>query len=456
MDAEQTTVEETALNETVAATLERWNVPGMAVGVLHNGTVTTEGFGVASLETKQPVRADTLFQIGSITKVFTATLVMRLVEEGLLDLDTPVSQYLPDLELADESALKTITMRHLLSHTSGLEGDRFDDYGIGDDALTKAVAEFNTLRQLTAPGELWTYCNSGFNLAGAVIERLLDTTFEAAVRERIFEPLKMERSFFFAHEAIVYPVAVGHSQVNPGEPKHEVARLYPLPRCVNAAGGIISTVGDLLRFAQAHLENGTLEGTTILTHESVQAMQVPQTEAANFVDNYAIGWAVRTIDGVKVIGHGGSTNGFQAQLTIVPEKNFAIAMLTNGSRGMAVNNDIEKWALKKHFGLDVPEPEIIELSEDQIDRFTGVYVQPHARLTLTRKDGGLEIAWVAKSPLTDEEKELPPITMKPISDREFKVTEGDMKGMRVDFILSDDGGVRFIRMGGRLAEPQSE
>jgi CubicO group peptidase (beta-lactamase class C family) len=134
---------------------ERWTVPGMAIGVLRGGDVETYGFGVASLETEFPVRADTLFQIGSISKVFVATLVMQLVEQNKVDLDAPVATYLPELRLADEQAQQTITLRHTLTHTSGIYGDCFDDFGWGDDALTTFVASFHTLPQVTAPGELW-------------------------------------------------------------------------------------------------------------------------------------------------------------------------------------------------------------------------------------------------------------------------------------------------------------
>src|SRR5262249_42642789 len=161
-------------------------VPGLALGVLRDGGVQAWGFGVASIETRQPVTPDTLFQVGSITKVFTTTVVMQLVDEGRLELDAPVVTYLPELKLSDDATTRAVTMRHLLTHTAGFYGDRFDDYGVGDDALAKAVAEFAALRQYTPPGESWAYCNTGFQLAGRVIERLTDMTVERAIAERVF------------------------------------------------------------------------------------------------------------------------------------------------------------------------------------------------------------------------------------------------------------------------------
>src|SRR5262249_19665577 len=157
-----TTAETSAtLDECVRSEMAQWTVPGVAVGVLREGQRELHGYGFASIETEQPVKPETLFQVGSISKVYTATLIMRLVDEGKLALDEPVITYLPDLKLADAQARETITLRHLLSHTSGLFGDYFDDFGLGDDALTRAIATFDTLRQQFEPGALWTYCNSG-------------------------------------------------------------------------------------------------------------------------------------------------------------------------------------------------------------------------------------------------------------------------------------------------------
>lgn len=438
------------LDACVLQEIGRLTVPGAAVGILHDGQVETFGYGVASLETRQPVRPDTLFQIGSISKVYTATLVMGLVDEGKIDLDAPVVTFLPDLRLGDEAALRAITMRHLLTHSSGLDGDRFDDYGPGDDALAKATAEFHTLRQMSPPGELWFYCNNGFNLAGAVIERVLDTGFEAAMKERLFERIGLERSFFFAHEAIAYPVAVGHTQEVPAAP--EVARRYPLPRAVNAAGGIIGTVGDLLRFSALHLGDGTIDGTTVLAEGTARAMREPQVKAANFAESYGVGWALRSAGGTTLVGHGGSTNGFQAQLTLVPNRNFALAVLTNSGRGTAAIRGIERWALRHYCDVSLDPPATVALPESKLARFAGRFRQPHAEVVVAAADGGLRIDVTTKSPLTDKETALPSMTLRPIGGQEFVVAEGEAATSRVDFLPDTDGPPRLIRLGGRLAE----
>jgi CubicO group peptidase (beta-lactamase class C family) len=439
------------LDALVQAELARWTVPGVAVGILRDGVAETKGYGVASIETEQPVTADTLFQIGSISKVFCATLVLTAVDEGKLDLDTPISAYLPEFRLADEQALAALTLRHLLSHTSGIFGDDFQDFGMGDDALAKAVANFPNLRQYSAPGEVWAYCNSGFDLAGRVVEAVLGQPYEVALRERVFAPLDLERSFLFAHEAIAYPVAVGHKQVKPGEDPIEIAREFYMARRSNPCGGVIGTVGDLLKFAQFHMGDGTANGQRVLSEASIQAMQTPQTKAANFADEWGLGWDLRYLDGVKLIEHGGSTNGYQAQLIAVPDKQFAVAVLTNGARGMAVHSAITKWALHEYCGLSTPLPEPISLNEAQLARLAGVYDNPFGKATISVHDGGLRLT--LSVPEGEEGSHIPPINMRPISELECVVTEGEYAGMRTDFItFPDSDKLRWVRFGGRRAD----
>lgn len=433
----------------VQAELERWDVPGLALGVLHEGRSEAWGFGVASLETRQPVTAQTLFQIGSISKLFAATLAMQLVESGAVDLDKPVVASLPDLRLADPAAHDAVSLRHLLTHTAGFYGDRFDDFGLGDDALAKAVASFDQLQQYTAPGELWSYCNTGFQLAGRLVEHLRGEVFETAAQARLFAPLGLERSTYFAHEAITYPAAVGY--VKPPDAENRVARPYPIPRAMNAAGGIISTVGDLLRFAAFHIGQSQADG--VLSAETVRAMQQPQVEAA-MTPHWGLGWMIDTLDGTALIGHGGATNGFNAQLSLVPDRGFALALLTNSGQGAAAIRPIEEALLDRYLGLRRQKPQAIALPPEVLARFAGSYERPLSRYTLTPEDGGLRIEAVARNPFSGTETALPDYHGEPIGERKFRITNGTLTGSTFDFVLNTDGSVRFLRFGGRVTEPR--
>ena len=158
------------LREQTALWMETYRVPGVAVGLILDGEAYTLNLGVTSIENPLPITDDTLFLIGSTTKTFTATVAMRLVEQGKLDLDVPIRTYLPDFRLADEDAAATVTTRHLFNHTGGWVGDVFESTGNGDDALKKIVARLHEWPQVTPIGSVWAYNNSAFYVAGRVIE----------------------------------------------------------------------------------------------------------------------------------------------------------------------------------------------------------------------------------------------------------------------------------------------
>jgi CubicO group peptidase (beta-lactamase class C family) len=454
MTVAESRIETTELDHVARREMERWAVPGLAIGIWRDGDLETHSYGVSSLETRTPVTAGTIFQVGSISKVFTATLIMQLVDQGRLDLDTPVRRYLPSLRLADEEAAESVTLWHLLTHTAGFYGDRFDDFGCGDDALTRSLATFHTLRQYTPPGALFAYCNTGFQVAGAVIEAVLCTTFENAMRERIIGPLGLTRTFYFAHEAITYPVAVGHNAVPPsGDALPDtpvVAREWGRSRCRAAQGGVLSTVEDLLRFAAFHMGDGTVNATRLLSEASLQAMQQPLVEAT-MSPHWGIGWAVEPIDGVTTVGHGGTTNGFQAQLTLVPERRFAIACLTNSNLGAAAIRPIVAWLLERGTGLHRREPVPVTVSAGALAHLAGRYERPGIVTTVTAGVEGLQVQVRGKNPITGEDMNLPVRSAVPIGSHRFRVLDGETAGSSFDFI-DDEGSPRFLRLGGRLSE----
>ena len=250
--------------------MERHAVPGVALGIYDGGEELTEGFGVTSAENPLPVDSGTLFQIGSITKTVTATAIVVLAERGMLDLDEPVSTYLLDLRLADEEVARKVTTAHLLTHVGGWVGDVFEDTGYGDDALEKIVRRLADAPQLTPLGELWSYNNSGFYIAGRVVEVVSGKAFEAAVRELVLGPLGMDRSFFFPGEVMTRRFVVGHL-VRDGEPS--VSRPWALPRNFAAAGGLASTAKDQVRYARFHLGGGVPGGTEILGEGPLREMR---------------------------------------------------------------------------------------------------------------------------------------------------------------------------------------
>ncbi|MGC4189778.1 MAG: serine hydrolase domain-containing protein [Thermomicrobiales bacterium] len=438
----------------------RWNVPGIAAAVFHDGELAETAAGVASIVTKMPLVPDALFQVGSISKVFATTLAMTLVDEGKLDLDAPVITYVPDLPLGDPDARGVITMRHLLSHSSGLEGDRFANYGRGDDASTRAIANFGKLEQWVSPGTLFAYCNAGFYLVGRICEILTGQTFEQALQERVLTPWGLEHTVLFAEDAITRPHAVGHDLLS-REEGFAIARPYWDRRHATPAGGVLSTVGDLVRFARAHLADGELDGTRVLSGDAAQAMRQEEIAVgpgdATFGSAYGLGWSLKSQDGVLRIGHGGATDGFRAQVTAVPEKGFVIAMLTNADTGAAVMQEIEAWALSQYLGIPERTPETIALADAELDAYTGAFNRFNQQTFLTRDGDGLHARIVSfdsetGTPLGERSMRLVPVTAP--EARAFRAPDGPSRGMIVQFFdapTADDPDRLLMRAGGRLS-----
>lgn len=439
------------LCEAARESVERFGVPGASIGVEHDGVEGVAGFGVTSIEHPLEVDAGTLFQIGSITKTVTGTLALQLVEQGELDLDAPIRRYLPDLRLADDDVAERVTTRHLLTHTGGWFGDYFADPGRGDDALERILLELAELPQLAPLGQIWSYCNSGFYIAGCVIEVLTGKPFESAARELVLEPLGMSRSFFFSEEVLSHRFAVGHRNE---DGQAIVARPWALARAASAAGGITSSVRDLLRYARFHL--GREPGP--LTRELISLMREPQIETGD--RDMALTWFVRELEGVVLAEHDGGTNGQMARLMLAPEAGFALAILTNHSpAGNDVFRELSRVALRLYVGVEEPEPEPIDLSSEQLAEYAGDYSNPWSDVALRAEETRLvgQTTYKAGFPT----KDTPPLPPPPPAtlafydtDRVF-VEEGPLTGTRGDFVRDDNGRIAWFRSGGRLHAKRS-
>lgn len=426
----------TSLHAAIQGEAARWNVPGISAGILRDGDVDVQVTGTTSIETGFPVTTDTLFQIGSISKIFTATLVMRFCDQGKFDLDTPMITYIPDLALANEDVRKTITLRHLLSHTSGFEGDRFVDYGRGDDALGKAIAQFGTLTQWYKPGTLFAYNNAAFYLAGYIIEKVTGKVFETVLDEEIFQPLKLKRTVLLPEYAMTYAHAVGHDIDRAKGP--EIARPFTLPRHIAAAGGVISCASDMLRFAQMHVNDGELDGERILSAAAAQEMRkfIIPTDASGttFGHSYGVGWARWEFDNTLVVGHGGSISGFRAQLWLAPEKQWALIVLTNGSTGARAMSELRDWAFARELGITKPEPKIANLSKNQLARHTGTYTRHDGSLEIGVHGNGLSLRQTHVNEQTGEpEGEPDDLGLEPVTQDSYRITTPEAYGGIVDF-----------------------
>lgn len=298
------------LSEFVAATATTFGIPGVAAGVLVDDQETYACHGVTSIENPLPVDTDTLFQLSSISKTYTATALMRLVAEGKVELEAPVRRYVPELTLKDERTAAAITVLHLLNHTSGLAWGLMVNSGFGDDALARYVQQLAELELIAPPGTRTSYSQAGYNLAGRVVEKVTGLTFERAVAALVFAPVGLSHSFYTSEEIMTRRFSVGHDRGEDGT--LAIARLSQLGRGDSPGGGIASSVSDQLRWAQFHLGDGsTASGGRLLPAAVLQRMHEPTTTLRGSNMGHAVGisWFLRDMDGVRTIGHGGSAPG---------------------------------------------------------------------------------------------------------------------------------------------------
>lgn len=359
----------------VEASMARFAVPGLALGLRAGDATRLRGFGVTSVENPLPIDADTIFVAGSLTKPVVATAVMALVGENRLALDTPLVEYLPDLKLADAHVAAAVTMRHLLTHTAGWVGDDFEgtDFGPGDTALADAIAAFHNRPQVLPLGSLWSYNNSGFWLAGRVVEVVTGLTLETAVSDLVLEPLGMMSSFFFERDVITHRLAVGHNPV--GAERLEVARPWSVPRAQRAAGGLLTTIRDLMRFGSLQLRGRSPDPALDALATQAAAMQEPQLPAEGSA-SVGLSWVVRTIAGHRVISHAGDWNGQQGLFTVVPEIDLTICSLANSSQGRRANDEIAAWVLRRYVGAAEREPVAVEGDDAHLNALVGTYTLP--------------------------------------------------------------------------------
>jgi CubicO group peptidase (beta-lactamase class C family) len=329
------------------------HVVGASLAVAVGDQTVTAAAGVLNARTGAPVTADSVFQIGSITKVWTATLVMQLVDQGLVDLDAPLAGYLPDFRVLDEQITSSVTARHLLDHTSGIGGDFFPDTGRGDDCVARYVAAMSGLGPSHPLGATMSYANSGFVVLGRLVEVVTGQSWDTALRERLFAPLGLEAAGTLPEEALLWGAAAGHFGT-------EVTPQWGLPRAIGPAGLIHARAVDLLAFARLHLADGvTVDGRRLLSAEAATAMREPQAaipEPWTSGSHVGLGWMLSDW-GRPVFGHDGQTLGQTAYLQVVPGPvPVAVALLTNSNDSRPLQRELFSELLAEHAGVTVPPP----------------------------------------------------------------------------------------------------
>ena len=409
--------------------MQQRQAPGAAIAVVQGDRVIyRRAFGVANVETGEPMRPEMLFRLGSTTKMFTAAAVVLLAEQGKLDLQEPIGKHIPGLA----PKLAALTAHQLLSHTSGIldEAPMFGSQD--DDALKRQATSWTEARFFAEPGQIYSYSNPGYWLAGLLVEQIGGRPFADQVAASIFTPLGMAHSTFRPTMAMTYPLAQGHDIVD-GKP------LIIRPSANNSAswpaGSIFTSVNDLSRWMLAFVNDGRVDGEQALPAAVFSTLSTPSAAIPGSPDNYGYGVQVGEWRGLPIVQHGGSRSGYGSIIRLVPSRRFGVAVLANSS-GVSLTRTATaalEAALKLEPAPPSPPRTAIPTSATERARFVGTYSQGARRMTIEIKGNALILRQGTRE-----------TALKKVNDLEF--TAGQT---RYVFVADASGAVTFLHSGGR-------
>ena len=424
------------LSEYIDRQLPMLNAPGIAVGVTDRERISHTGFfGLANQEAGTPVTPETLFQIGSISKSFTSIVMLQLQEQGLLDINDPVTIYLPWFEI--QSECEPITLRHLMSHTAGII--------MGSDETLAAFTEAWNLRHTRAtapPGEMFHYSNSGYKILGLVLESVLGQDIASILRERIFMPLGMSASLADIRTSDRHKLAVGYAPYYDDRPLPPDGLLAPATwfESNSADGSISSTPEDMCRYIRSLLH----QGKGLLSPQSFDLLIEPviATDDGLHGEQYALGLLTQQIDGHHIIGHSGGMVGFTADMLADLDAGLGVIVLTNGPSDPM---KISRYAMSLLRAI-LDGKELPDFPEDKVenaDDYTGKYRCGEKAFTLSARDQRLyldfEAATVPLTPFIPERFIVP----HPAFEK-FTLRMGRENGIITEACW---GGERYVRVG---------
>lgn len=444
-----------AIATLVRQKMREYRVPGVGLGVTVDGATTLGGFGVTSSDDPQPVTNDTLFTIASISKTMTAIAVMRLVELGVLDLGAPVQRYLPEFRVLDAETSRRVSLWHCLTHTPGWEG-QITTEDRGADALAHfASTIMPTLPQLAPAGSVWSYNNAGFALTGRIIEVVTGKSIHDALRELVFVPLGLAHTTTRLTEAMTRRFTLGHRD---RDGKVEVIRPFQTTSSTTA-GGVLTSIADLMRYARFHLGDGRAAGgAPHIARAWLDQMQTPQVRKHATTDDMGLGWHGRTVGGVMTLAHGGTLNGHCLLLQLVPARALAFTVLTNHADGWRLVQEVEAAILKSYASVALMRGQAIGhrgineamtshatalATQPRPDDYLGTYQRPPVGTVQVRREGGRLVVATGAG-----QADAPIAFYGP--DVAYALS-GQYLGMPYEFIRDDVGLVRWIRVNGRIA-----
>lgn len=375
------------LEKVILEELKETGTPGAAVAVIRDGRIIfSKGFGVMSVEAGGQITPDTLFRLGSTTKMFTGAALVTLSEKNQLKLDEPIGKYAKGLS----PKLAQLTPHQLISNTAGVGDFSAPPPSHDDSALAAAVRSWKDDVLFGEPGKIYSYSSPGFWLAGYVIEETGKKPYSDMMDELVFRPLKMNRTTFRPLVALTYPLALGHAAGSDGKP----AIVRPAYNNVAQwpAGSIFSSTNDLSRFVMALLADGRLDGAQVLSPSLFKSLSGKHTLIPGETYGY-YGYGLLNFEerGVRLVMHGGFSRGYGSMIQMAPEQRFAVIVLTNRS-GITLNKTTAKAKelfLPLKAAVAEKPKEKMPLTSADLAGFPGKYVNGPQTWEILLKDNRL-------------------------------------------------------------------
>lgn len=450
------------MKQLLSSAIQTHRIAGASMALLRGDQLEVATAGYANVREGIEVTPRTVFQIGSITKAFTALLMGVLVDEGVVDFDMPVLTYLPDLQIGQAKPPETLTVRSLLDHSCGFEGDFFADFGPDPSALERYVAACKDLAWIHQPGTMQSYNSAAYCIAGRVIEAVTGQHFNQALADRILTPLGMQQACFYDHDVARYRSAIGHIWDTAAE-GFAVPPVLRLPHCMSASGASLTlSAPDLLRFGCLFLDDGKTElGDVLVSKKSMGAMIDPHTFTPPNDKPLLMSWVILETSHGALIATSGQTIHQNALLVFSKDHGFAAAILTNATGGAnQLFESVLMPILSSDYGITVSLSGVVhdgehanhEAPPEGLARYEGEYVN-QTRCNIIQKTDGLYLEMIAQS-TTGEGEQRDSLKLQQSGRDSFVMQAGDppVDVGRLTFLKGPEkaSNDQYLAMGNRL------
>lgn len=325
---------EQELNPIIEKYMKDQGIPGIAIGIVKDGELLlAKGYGYGNCETKKPITEKSIFHMASVSKTFVATAIIQLYEKGIIDIDKPIVDYIPYFKSVDER-YKKITIKHMLSHTSGITYVDDSCWGKGpydDGALERYVRSLTELELMWEPGSRFYYNNTLYEVLGHLISKMSDMTFEDYIKKNILQPIEMYKSTFFRKEADSSLTTSPHVMTSKTETNIKISEVYPYNRMHAPSSTLHSNVCEMCNFGMTYLNKGLYKDSRIFDEMSYKLIFTPfiNFNRNNQKTEIGLTWFMNDYKGHRVFSHSGSDEGFNTKIAFIPDANSFVVYLCN-------------------------------------------------------------------------------------------------------------------------------